>query len=159
VNGYRIRTIIAVLVILTFLIWMNYLRAIRGDYNSFDVRYWLGTAMLAAGLLWVVGSQIVEPMYRWWKGVRYGIYTIAEITNISRLQLHYGDAMDGRWQFLSKTANCETNFRLNSYESGYWIWRLELGSQVHILLHPKKARVLIAIGMIEIDALDRHVVS
>jgi hypothetical protein len=52
----RIRTIIAVLVILTFLIWMNYSRAIRGDYNSFDVRYWLGTAMLAAGLLWVVGS-------------------------------------------------------------------------------------------------------
>jgi hypothetical protein len=146
------RTILAVLSILIFIGIDAYLFATRSTTAPIDSRYVINALLLSIGLIGVLWTQLIEPAYRWWFAVRHGYVTIASVTTVTRQTLHYGEVADGRWSVVVDGSVYETTFRLDNDESGYWIWRMAVGSQVHVLVHPTKRKVLIALGLVETDS-------
>jgi len=145
------RTLLAVLSILIVLGIGGYTFTVRSATAPFDIRYSIGAVLLIVGLIGVLRSQLVEPTYRWWLAVRHGHATTANIKHVTRQTLHYGEVVEGWWNFIGNGIPYETRFRLDNDESGYWIWRMAEGNQVYVLVHPTKGKVLIAIGLVETE--------
>lgn len=97
----------------------------------------------------VMHEQILGPWYHWWRALKHGTYAIAQVTIVARRMVYYRDVVEGRWEFARADGPHEITFRLYNDECGAWVRRLTPGCQVHVLLHPTKPKVLLALGLVE----------
>jgi hypothetical protein len=111
-------------------------------------RFYITIIFLLIGLSIVLYTDVLKPMYYWWYGLQSGRYTIARITTIAPRKLRWGDTFEGHWQFVIDTTIYATPFLVSNFQSGSWVMRLAVGSAVHVLLHPTKPTVLVAIGIV-----------
>lgn len=151
------RTILALLFTGTLLALGIYLAVTRPPGSALRVRDWLGPLLLFVGLLLVIMKQLVEPLFRWWRAVRAGRYTIATVTQVRRRTVQYGDVVEGFWQYTIDSVSRRAGFRLDPDESGLWIWQIAVECQIYIVVHPTKPNVLIALGFVDHDAPDLSV--
>jgi hypothetical protein len=118
-------------------------------YASRPLNYYLLITLASIVLLKALFTDIVKWMYCWWYSMRNGRYTVARICDMRQRTIPYGgQAIEGHWQFTINATTTTTTFRLRGFWSGAWIWRLDVGSEVHILVHPTKSTVLVAIGIV-----------
>jgi|GEM_PF-2277441 len=118
-------------------------------YASRPLNYYLLITLSSIVLLKALFTDIAQWMYCWWYSMRRGRYTVARICDMRQRTIPYGgQAIEGHWQFTIDATTTTSIFRLRGFWSGAWIWRLDVGSEVHLLLHPTKPTVLVAIGIV-----------
>jgi len=118
-------------------------------YAARPFNYYVLIALLTIVLLRLLWTDVAHSMYSWWYGVRYGRYTIAQITDMQERRIPYGgDVIDGQWRFAIDAIPITSHFRISRFWSGSWMERLEAGSEVHILVHPRTPHMVVPIGIV-----------
>jgi hypothetical protein len=146
------RTLYSILFVPMTLAIAVYMQSQRPDASTVDLRYYIALAFGPMIFIGILVSELLTPLSRWWYALRYGRYRVARVIQVERRTVYYRPVLTGEWCFAIAGRTQNVPFRLDSYESGAWIGRLEAGSLVHVLLHPTKPKVLMAIGLVDEDS-------
>jgi hypothetical protein len=104
---------------------------------------------LNIGVIQLLLVDVVRPLYFWWYGLRYGRYAVARIALVEQAYQYSTYAFRGSWEIVVDHTTHTVAFFISRLGSGEWITRLDVGSRVHVLLHPTKPEVLVAFGIVD----------